>query len=846
MVAESSRNPIENSSKDLTASELEGLQSWTRQLQQALSLEADKGFQNLQGRAEKFHCFISRKILEPPLRALPSDIQLKLKELSVAFNDYPLRSVAVRRRLVANSRQILHSIRRSFEPEEKIKPPKLRIHGSEFETTSDLNLECSDLSLNSPLIRLKGVGTKVAERFAGIGLFLISDLLQHYPRDYVDYSSLKRIQDLEIGEAATIVASVRRCTGFISPKNQRLLILELHLQDVTGRIKVTRFFAGHRFSNPAFLKSQVRLYPPGATIAVSGLVKGGPYGKSFHDPLLEVMDNPMSPLRSKVIGKLLPVYSLTEGLTADRFREVVKAAIPLASKWIDPLSQSRLKELSLIRKCEAILNIHLPQTQEDLRAAKRRLVFDEFLLLQLGLLRRRRELRSCSAPPLNISIERDGLVGRFLALLPFPLTQAQIRVLGDIESDLIKSEPMARLLQGDVGSGKTVVALTALLKAVEAGCQGALMAPTEVLAEQHYRTFCRWLPQLHVSVELLTGSTTNARRHQILSDLSNGTLKILLGTHALIEDQVSFSRLGLVVVDEQHRFGVHQRNRLLSKGLQPHLLTMTATPIPRTLALSVHGDLDVSQIDELPPGRTPIKTSLLSSSDRDLAYQLIRDQVEHGLRAYVVLPLVEESEKLDLRSAVAVYEQLSNDVFKDLNVGLLHGRMSSAEKQRVIGDFGSGRCQILVSTTVIEVGVDVPEATVMVIDHADRFGLAQLHQLRGRVGRGAKASHCVLINDSKNVLAKQRLEVLVRSNDGFEISEIDMRLRGPGQILGTRQSGLPDFALANLAEDADVLEEARQEAIFLLNVDPHLEAHSHLKSLLDEHWERLGGKANLN
>ena len=331
------------------------------------------------------------------------------------------------------------------------------------------------------------------------------------------------------------------------------------------------------------------------------------------------------------------------------------------------------------------------------------------------------------------------------------------------------------------------------------------MAPTEVLAEQHYRKLGEWLPQLHVSSALLTGSTPAPRRRALLQDLANGQLQLLVGTHALLEDPVQFDRLGLVVVDEQHRFGVRQRNRLLAKGLQPHLLTMTATPIPRTLALSVHGDLDVSQIDGLPPGRQPIRTVLLKGSQRQRAYGLIREQVALGQRAYVVLPLVEESEKLDLRSAVEVYHQLKEEVFTELRVGLLHGRLNSADKQAAIAAFAAGDTQVLVSTTVVEVGVDVPEASVMLIDHAERFGLAQLHQLRGRVGRGAAASHCLLINDSSNVLARQRLELLVRSSDGFEIAEMDLRLRGPGQVLGTRQSGLPDLALASLTDDGEVL-----------------------------------------
>jgi len=674
----------------------------------------------------------------------------------------------------------------------------------------------------------------------------VRDLLLYYPRDYVDYSALRRIEALQAGETATIVASVRRCHGFTSPRNPNLSILELQLQDPTGRLKVTRFLAGRRFSSPAALHSQTRQFPAGATVAVSGLVKAGPYGLSFQDPLIEVMESAQAPLRSRQIGRLLPVYALTEGLTADRLRRTVDAVLPLGRLWPEPLTAQQRQRLGLLTRSQALQAIHQPPDRDSLQQARRRLVFDEFLLLQLGLMQRRAALRQRQAPALRALGARDGLVGRFLDELPFRLTAAQERVLAEIELDLARPEPMARLVQGDVGSGKTVVAIAALLKAVEAGWQGAFMAPTEVLAEQHYRSLCRWLIPLNVTVELLTGATSRPVRRRLLTDLANGQLNVLVGTHALIEDPVDFSRLGLVVVDEQHRFGVNQRNRLLGKGLQPHLLTMTATPIPRTLALSLHGDLDVSQIDELPPGRTPIKTRLLTASARDEAYALIREEVARGQRAYVVLPLVEDSEKLDLRSAVEVHRQLSDEVFPELEVGLLHGRLSSAEKQAVIHAFAEGRAQVLVSTTVVEVGVDVPEASVMVIDHADRFGLAQLHQLRGRVGRGAAASHCLLINDSRNVLAKQRLEVLVRSNDGFEIAEMDLRLRGPGQVLGTRQSGLPDLALASLADDGSVLDEARQEAAALICADPSLQNQPILRQLLADQLQRTAAAGQLN
>ncbi len=844
-MAETSRKIAKNYSKELTEDQYIELQAWLRILQQALAVEADHGFKNLLGR-ESFHDFVARKLCSPPDLSCDKSVFSRLEDLSKQFNNYPTSSDAIKRRLVANTRQSLYSLNLCFNLRSKEKELKLKFQDNSINKEHKLINYNGPLTLMSPLIEIKGVGSKVVDKLAVLGIFLVRDLLLHYPRDYIDYSSLLHIKELKEGQAATLVAKVRRCYAFKSPKNLNLSILELYLEDKTGRIKVTRFFAGYRFNNHKYLNSQVRLYPPGAIVAVSGMVKSGPYGMTIKDPLLEVMESMGSSIKSKRIGQLLPVYSLTEGIKVDRFRDLVDIVLPLTSQIPEFLSSERLSVLSLPKKSEAMIAIHKPFDQISLKFARKRIVFDEFFMLQLSLLRKRNEQRKRSAPALNISWQREGLVGRFLEILPFSLTNAQKRVLSDIESDLVRSEPMARLVQGDVGSGKTVIAIAALLNAVQSGWQGALMAPTEVLAVQHHKTLCKWLTQLHVNVELLTGSTSSKRRRQILDDLSNGSLKILVGTHALIEDRVSFLRLGLVVVDEQHRFGVNQRNQLLSKGLQPHLLTMTATPIPRTLALSLHGDLDVSQIDELPPGRTPINTMLISSSQRDKAYKLICDEVLKGQRAYFVLPLVEESEKLDLRSAINVHKQLTEIIFPEFVVKLLHGRMRSSEKQSVIKDFVSGKCQILVSTTVIEVGVDVPEATVMVIDHADRFGLSQLHQLRGRVGRGAKKSYCILVNDGKNLLASSRLEVLVSSNDGFEIAEIDLRLRGPGQVLGTKQSGLPDFALASLINDADVLEQAREEAINLLNSDPDLTSNILLKRNLDEHWNLLSNKANLN
>ena len=819
------------------------LESWCALLQQAARLESERGFVDLQGRQERFSAFLCRNLDEATAWGGPQPPASELRSLREGFARYADHSPGRRRQLVAQLRQRLHSWRLQARGPEPPPPPRLRL----LDQPSPLEGSGQRVTPETPLGDLKGVGPRTATLLAGLGLLVCRDLLQHYPRDYLDYAHLVRIAALEPGRTATVVATVRRCHAFTSPRNPNLSILELQLQDISGRMRVSRFLVGRRFASPGWLKVQQRQFPVGASVAVSGLVRESPYGPCFQDPLIEVLESPGAAVRSEQIGRLVPVYSLTEGLTAERLRRAIQALLPSVRHWPDPLPAALLQRHGLLPLQEARQGIHQPSSREQLQASRQRLVFDEFLLLQLGLGQRRLRLRRQPAPALAPLRDGEQPLNRQLRqLLPFQLTGAQERVLAEIRADMARPQPMARLLQGDVGSGKTLVALAALLCAIEAGCQGALMAPTEVLAEQHHRKLAPVLGQLGVTSALLTGSTPARRRRELLQDLINGQLQLLVGTHALLEDPVQFDRLGLVVVDEQHRFGVRQRNRLLAKGLQPHLLTMTATPIPRTLALAVHGDLEVSQIDELPPGRTPIRTSLLESGEREQAWQLIREQVALGQRAYVVLPLVEESEKLDLRSAVDVHQDLQQRVFPELKVGLLHGRLSSEEKQRAIGAFAAGELQVLVSTTVVEVGVDVPEASVMVIEHAERFGLAQLHQLRGRVGRGAAASHCLLIHQGRSAQARQRLEVLVRSNDGFEIAEMDLRLRGPGQVLGTRQSGLPDLALASLSEDGDLLELAREAANALLEQDPELEQLPLLREALAQQQRRPHEGARLN
>jgi ATP-dependent DNA helicase RecG len=603
--------------------------------------------------------------------------------------------------------------------------------------------------------------------------------------------------------------------------------MQMTISDETGRLKLSRFYAGHRYSTK-WQYAQKAKYPKGAIIAASGIVKGNSYGLTLDAPELELLDDAYGEIESMQIGRLLPVYPLTEGVGADLVRRTIAAVLPSVAQVRDPLPVALRQTCDLIDLPIALTQIHFPSDRETLSRARKRLVFDEFFYLQLGLLKRRQELRRGQPDAVmarSAVLETRGeLIERFYELLPFRMTGAQQRVIDEILADLTKPSPMNRLVQGDVGAGKTVVAVVAILAAIQSGYQAALMAPTEVLVEQHYRKLADWLTQLNLPVELLTGSVGSRKRRQIYSQLATGELPVLVGTHALIQDKVVFHRLGLSVIDEQHRFGVQQRAMLQSKGENGvcHVLSMTATPIPRTLALTLHGDLDVSQIDELPPGRKPIQTTVLTAKERSQAYELIRREVAQGRQTYVVLPLVEESEKLDLRSAIEEHDRLQQ-VFPDFQLGLLHGRMSSAEKDAAIEAFRANTTQILVSTTVIEVGVDVPNASVMLIEHAERFGLSQLHQLRGRVGRGADKSFCLLMTKPKaSDDAQQRLKVMEESQDGFYLAEMDMQLRGPGEVLGTRQSGLPDFALASLVDDREALILARSMAEQTIAADPDL------------------------
>lgn len=830
---------------------------WTR-LRRALTVEAEHSFNDLAGNHYRFSQFLSLALSQPPDYLSRSE-QQRWQELSQQFLTYGDLSFAQRQHLVAETRRFLHQMQRLCEavlaPKTSVRPTQAEAdRGSSrtaeshlpppnAPTTAPLLPTQRVAELDQPVTYLPGVGPKNAERLAKLGLHTVRDLLYYYPRDHLDYARQVKICELTEGETVTLVATVKRCNLFTSPRNSKLSILELVVRDSTGQLTLTRFFPGNRYSSRAWQEQQKRKYPAGATIAASGLAKRSKYGMTLEDPEIEILEHSGDAIHSATIGRLVPIYPLTEGVTADLIRRAIVPALTARSQLQDALPKGLREKYDLIDLQTAIANIHFPPDRDSLEQARHRLVFDEFFYLQLGLLQRRRAQQQAQISA--VLAPTGTLIDQFYANLPFQLTGAQQRVVNDILTDLQKTTPMNRLVQGDVGSGKTVVAVIAMLAAIQAGYQAALMAPTEVLAEQHYRKLVGWFNVLQLPVELLTGSTRAAKRRQIHAQLETGELPVLVGTHALIQAKVTFQQLGLVVIDEQHRFGVEQRAQLQQKGEHPHVLTMTATPIPRTLALTLHGDLDVSQIDELPPGRKPIQTTVLAGRDRAQAYELMRREIAQGQQVYVVLPLVEESEKLDLKSAVEDYQELQNHVFPDCQVGLLHGRMSAAEKDSAIEQFRQNQTQILVSTTVVEVGVDVPNASVMLIEHAERFGLSQLHQLRGRVGRGAAQSFCLLMSSAKNETARQRLKVMEQSQDGFFIAEMDMRFRGPGAVLGTRQSGLPDFALASLVDDQEVLGLARTAAERVMELDPTFTRWRLLQQELEFRYRRLMGGAIL-
>jgi ATP-dependent DNA helicase RecG len=672
------------------------------------------------------------------------------------------------------------------------------------------------------------VGPKRAEQLARLGISTVEDLLYHIPFRYQDRREIRKIRDLIGGEeGATVGQLVRMGRRFVT--RSRRWVLEAVVRDETGFLFL-RWYNQHRYFE--------QKYQLGQRVLLFGKVEVGlKSGKWMIHPDMELVEE------EEDTARLLPIYNKTTEMTVGAMRRLVHGAVNDNIHHVQNGVPAEIAErLGLMDLNAALRYLHLPPLDTDVSAlnnaaslAHRTVVFDELFYLQLGMTIRRRSV----AKEDGLSIVPGPLVMRVHELLPFKLTGAQERVLETIFRDMAAPHPMNRLVQGDVGSGKTIVAFCAALAALDSGYQVAFMAPTELLAEQHFRTLKPLADQLDLSLALLTGEMRFQQKQEIHALLEHGKIEIIVGTHALIQEKVRFQRLGLAIVDEQHRFGVMQRAALKRSGVNPDMLLMTATPIPRTLALTIYGDLDVSAIDELPPGRKPITTRVFHEGERQKAYQAVKAQLDKGHQAYIVYPLVEESEKSDLKAATNMADELSRTAFKGYSLGLVHGRMKSDEKDAVMRRFKTGEHHLLVSTTVIEVGIDVPNATVMLIEHAERFGLAQLHQLRGRVGRGQAESFCFLLAQYTPAdESHRRLRVMVETNDGFKIAEADLTFRGPGEFLGTRQSGMPDFRVANIVRDSRILELAREEAEAWLAKDPDLAAPSsrRLRAILEDRW----------
>lgn len=675
--------------------------------------------------------------------------------------------------------------------------------------------------LEAGITRLQSVGPGYAKRLAKLGVFTVQDLIYLFPRRYDDYSQLKTISQLMYGEQVTLLLTV--CEANTRRTQRGIVVTNVLLSDSTGTIHAVYF-------NQPYLQQQ---FKPGMQIVVSGRVDKDLTRLSLKAPEWE-------PFSAELLhtARVVPVYPLTEGLTNRRLRRLIHSVIEYwAPRLPDPLPASVRQQLQLLDLSTALHQAHFPSNLEQMQEARRRLAFEEFLYIQLGVLRQRRKWREQPGRAFNVD---PKFISEFKSRLPFKLTSAQERAIGDILADIQHTQPMSRLLQGDVGSGKTVVAAAAIAVAAENGAQVAVLAPTEILAEQHFKTLSALLGD-KLRVSLLTGSLKSKEKDQVRSLLAQGDVQVAIGTHALIQQSVRFRELGLAIIDEQHRFGVEQRGTIRAKGYNPHILVMSATPIPRTLALTVYGDLDLSIINEMPPGRQEIKTKWLEPRERERAYSFIRTHVSEGRQAFVICPLIEESEAVDAKAAVEEYERLRTLVFPDLHVGLIHGKLKASEKDDVMNAFRERSIDILVATSVVEVGIDIPNATVMLIEGADRFGLAQLHQFRGRVGRGEHQSFCMLLAEKSGATSDDRLKVIESSQDGFRLAEEDLKLRGPGEFFGTRQSGLPDLKVAKLS-DVKYLEQARAVAQDIFSIDPELGLPQHqlIAEKVNQFWKGKG------
>ena len=790
----------------LTKSEL-------KKLQAAIDIEVKHQYIDIRGRECPFSVFMkkeTKKIFQKTGK------NPKWEALISAFEFYPYDTFVTRKRTIARFVSLL---------KQELNP----VQDEEEQKKSEKNFE-TDIHLKD-VTYLRGVGPKTALLLNKLSIYTVYDLMTYYPKKYIDYSSRSMINELQEGEDVTIFGTVAVVKSFTS--RGKLTVVNVKISDESGSLDLTYFYAS---TNRFMVERYKKQFPQGSKIMVSGRVKRDNYSKklTLAKPEYQIVDGDFLEKDSLNAGRIVPVYALCENLNIKALRKAVANALLDYGSQIKNVVPDEIREkYSLSNKIDALKAIHFPTNFQDAETARSTLVFEELFLLEIKMgLIKREYTNSMKVSPLKVN--ENGLVQRFIKGLPFELTNAQKNAINEIFNDINSDKPMQRLLQGDVGSGKTVVACTMLLAAIENGYQAAIMAPTEILATQHFNNFVKMLTPLGVNVQLFTSSNPKKLKTQLETDLRNGQIDIAVGTHALIQDKVEFKNLGAVIIDEQHRFGVKQRNSLKNKAVLPQMLTMSATPIPRTLALTVHGDLDLTIIDELPAGRKEIKTTLLRASQRKKAHDLIRAEVMKGHQAYIVFPLIDESETISAKAATTEAENLQNGEFSDLRIGLLHGKMKPEEKDEVMKAFKNKEYDVLVSTTVVEVGVDVPNATVMVIENAERFGLSQLHQLRGRVGRNSLQSYCVLISSSSSQDTMVRLNIMTETNDGFVIAEKDLEIRGPGAFLGVRQSGLPELNLTDLTRDIQILEQARKSALEFLkanNIDSFPELKRNLKQI---------------
>lgn len=678
------------------------------------------------------------------------------------------------------------------------------------------------MNLNKDVKFVKGVGPSRVQLLNRVGIFTLHDLITYFPRDYEDRSKPKEIYECIDGEEALIEAVV--ISRMTQIRLKRNTMYRLVVRDETATCTITWF-------NQSYLKN---IFKVGQKYKFYGKITNKAGKFEMTSPVFD------SEEKENNTGKIIPIYPLTYNLSQNVIRRIIENGLKeIDGNLIDTMPEYLLKDYNLYSLEEAIKKIHFPEQFEDFNLARKRLVFEELLAMQLALL----ELKNnYSTDTKGIEFSKQAKMSDIINTLPFNLTKAQLRVLEEIDSDMESDKPMNRLLQGDVGSGKTVVAMISAYKAVKSGYQSAIMAPTAILAQQHLESFQELLKGQGIRCELLISSITKKKKEELRERLANGEIDILIGTHAMLEENVVFKNLGLVVTDEQHRFGVKQRTTIVEKGEHPDVIVMTATPIPRTLALILYGDLDISIIDELPPNRKQIETYAVRKSLSDRVNNFIKEQIKAGRQAYVVCPLVEENEEMDLKSVESLYKTYKEETFKDFNVAYLHGKMKAKEKDKIMNDFKEGKIDILISTTVIEVGVNVPNSSIMVVENAERFGLAQLHQLRGRVGRGEYQSYCILKYEGNSETIRERMKVMVDTNDGFVISEKDLELRGSGDFFGTEQHGLPAFKIANLFTDMPILKAVQSLAIKILSEDPKLEKEENkpLKNLIkDKFKERI-------